>query len=903
MTRLRKLWARTFGFIGARRRERELDQELASHLEMHAEENIRRGMTPGEARRKAVLQLGGVEQTKELCRDQRGLPIVALVAQDGRHALRMMRRNPGQTAVAMLVLSLGIGANAVIFSVVNTVLLRPLPYPEAERLYFVSATDEDRSPVSAPPPDYYAYRAHNRTFEAFAAFYLRPFDVTGSDEPERIRALIVSSEFLAALRTPPAAGRDFLRADERWGDHRVVMLTDAFWRARFAGDPKVVGRQVNLNAEPYTVIGVLPAGFSFLGLDAQAVVPMAFPPGDNMNSRNNYFLNMVGLLRSDATAAAARSDLDGIHRQILAEYPQSPGKQMEVKPLQAALVEDVRGGLLVLFGAVVFVLLIACADLANLLMARASARRREIALRIAIGASRRRVLGQLLTESVVLALCGSALALALAWLSVGLLNSLPQSILPRTEDIRVDAVVLMYTAIIALVTGVLFGIAPAWRSVDIAPGDALNEGARTGGDARGHRIRAALVAAEVAMSLVLLVGAGLMIKSVRGLTLVEAGFDPRNVLTTQLSVPQRKYVDEELARQFSPLAYEKASRFFQDVVEQVRTVPGVTGVGAINGLPLMGDVWGKYVTLYDRPIPANLRELPGIQYRIVAGDFFRAMGVPVVAGRAFDDTDTAEGPKVAIVNQEMVRRHWKGGDPIGKLLSVNPPANLLPPGAVPPDWEPTLYTVVGVAADVRYAAMGAPPLPVVYVPYAQGSEGATTMYLVARSEGDPLALAAGIRDRVRNVDPDVPTSDVRTMEDRVSASLASPRLQAIVLGTFAGLALVLAGVGIYGVMAYAMRQRTREIGIRMAIGASSRSILALFLKKGFAMVFAGIAGGLAAAFALTRVLRSLLFEVSTIDPMVFMGVTVVLAVVAMTAAAIPAYRAARLQPVAALRED
>jgi putative ABC transport system permease protein len=903
MTRLRVLWARAFGFIGARRRERELDEELASHLEMHAEENVRRGMTPGEARRKAVLELGGVEQTKELCRDQRGLPIVALVAQDGRHALRMMRRNPGLTAVAMLVLSLGIGANAVIFSVVNTVLLRPLPYPEAERLYFVSATDEDRSPVSAPPPDYYAYRAHNRTFEAFAAFYVRPFDVTGSDEPERIRALIVSSEFLAALRTPPAAGRDFVRADEGWGDHRVVMLTDAFWRARFAGDPKVVGRQVNLNAEPYTVIGVLPAGFSYLGLDAQAVVPMAFPPGDNMNSRNNYFLNMVARLRSDATAAAARSDLDGIHRQILAEYPQSPGKQMEVKPLQAALVEDVRGGLLVLFGAVVFVLLIACADLANLLMARASARRREIALRIAIGASRRRVLGQLLTESVVLALCGSALALALAWVSVGLLNSLPQCILPRTEDIRVDAVVLAYTAFIALVTGVLFGIAPAWRSVDIAPGDALNEGARTGGDARGHRIRAALVAAEVAMSLVLLVGAGLMIKSVRGLTLVEAGFDPGNVLTAQLSVPQRKYVDEELARRFSPLAYEKATRFFQDVVDEVRAVPGVTGVGAINGLPLMGDVWGKYVTLYDRPIPANLRELPGIQYRVVAGDFFRAMGVPVVAGRAFDDTDTTEGAKVAMVSQEMVRRHWKGGDPIGKTLSVNPPANLLPPGAVPPDWAPTLYTVVGVAADVRYAAMGAPPLPVVYVPFAQGSEGATTMYLVVRSEHDPMALLAGIRDRVRQVDPDVPASDIRTMEDRVSASLASPRLQAIVLGTFAGLALVLAGVGIYGVMAYAMRQRTREIGIRMAIGASSRSILALFLKKGFAMVFAGIAGGLAAAFALTRVLRSLLFEVSTIDPMVFMGVTVVLAVVAMTAAAIPAYRAARLQPVVALRED
>jgi predicted permease len=390
---------------------------------------------------------------------------------------------------------------------------------------------------------------------------------------------------------------------------------------------------------------------------------------------------------------------------------------------------------------------------------------------------------------------------------------------------------------------------------------------------------------------------------VRGLAGVEAGFDPRHVLTVQMSVPPRKYVDPELERRFSPLAYEKATRFFDAVVEEVRGVPGVAAVGAINGLPLMGDVWGKNVTLYDRPIPATLRELPEIQYRVVAGDFFRALDVPILAGRAFADTDTASGAKVAIVSREMVRRHWKDQDPIGKVLSVNPPAHLLPKGAVPSDWTPTLHTVVGVAADVRYAAMGTAPLPVVYVPFAQGAEGTTTMYLVARSEGDPLALAAGIRDRVRQVDRDIPTSAVRSMEDRVSASLASPRLQAIVLGTFAGLALGLAGVGIYGVMSYSMRQRTREIGIRMAIGASSRSILGLFLKRGFAIVYAGIACGLVAAFALTRVLRTLLFEVSPSDPIVFAGVTVVLAAVAMAAAWIPAHRATRLEPLVALRED
>jgi putative ABC transport system permease protein len=903
VTRLRELLARAFGSVGARRRERDLDEELQSHLEMHVEDNIRGGMRPEEARRAALLKLGGLDQTKERWRDQRGLPLFDMLGQDVRHALRVMRRSPALTAVALFVLALGIGANSVMFSVVNTVLLRPLPYPDADRLHLVQATDEAGDPVSAAPPDYYAYRERHRTLDGLAAVYARPFDVTGGAEPERIRALIVSSEFLATLRRPPAAGRDFGRADETWGNHRVAILTDAFWRSRFAGDGDVVGRQVSLNAEPYTVIGILPPGFSFLGLDAQALVPMAFAPGDNMNSRNNYFLDMVGRLETDVTADAARADLDGIHRQVLAEYPQSPGKRMAVTPLQAALVEDVRGAVLVLFGAVLCVLLIACADLANLLMARASARRREIALRIAIGASQRRVLGQLLTESVVLALCGSALALALAWTSIGLLNALPQEVLPRAEDIRIDGAVLAYTGLIALATGVLFGIAPAWRSSDVDPGEALHDGGRTGGDSRGHRVRAALVASEIALSLVLLAGAGLMIKSVRGLGRVEGGFDPRGVLTVQLSVPPRKYVDAELERAFSPRAYDKAAAFFDRVVAEVRGVPGVTAAGAINGLPLMGDVWGKNVTLYDRPLPATLRELPGIQYRVVAGDFFRALDVPILAGRPFADTDTAGAAKVAIVSREMARRHWKDADPIGKVLSVNPPVHLLPPGAAPAGWTPTLHTVVGVAEDVRYAAPGLPAPPVVYVPFAQGAEGTTTMYVVARSDGDPLALAAGIRERVREIDPDIPTSAVRTMEDRVAASLASKRLQAVVLGTFAGLALLLAGVGIYGVMSYSMRQRTREIGIRMAIGAGAGAILALFLKRGLAIVLAGIAAGLAAAFALTRVLRSLLFEVSPRDPAVFAAVTALLAVVAMAAAWVPAHRGSRLHPVAALRED
>lgn len=408
--------------------------------------------------------------------------------------------------------------------------------------------------------------------------------------------------------------------------------------------------------------------------------------------------------------------------------------------------------------------------------------------------------------------------------------------------------------------------------------------------------------AEIAMSLVLLIGAGLMAKSMHSLTRVEAGFDPRQVLTVQVGIPRGRYVDEQLERRFSPLAYTRAARFYGEVVERVRAVPGVSAAGAINAMPLMGDVWSKNVTLYDRPLPATIRDLPPIQYRVVAGDYFRALAVPILAGRAFAGTDTEDGPKVAIVSRELVRRYWKDQDPIGKVISVNPPVQLVPRGTVPPDYKPTLFTVVGVAADVHYAALDVPPSPVVYVPFAQGSEGTTTMYLAVRAQ-DPLALVAAIRDLIRQVDPNVPTSSIRTMEDRVSASLARPRLHAIVLGSFAGLALLLAAVGTYGVMSYSARLRTREIGIRMAVGASSRAILTLILGRGFAIVVAGIAGGLLGAAALTRALRSLLFGVSPSDPLVFGAVTATLAAVAVVAAWVPVRRATRLEPVVALRED
>lgn len=903
MARLRALWARMAGGRARSRSDVEFEEELASHLEMHVEDNLRAGMPLDEARRVALVKLGGLEQARLVYREQQGLPLVDVLAQDVRIGLRMMRRSPQFTAAALLVLTLGIGANAVMFSVVNTLLLRPLPYPEADRLLHVQTVDARRMEMATAVPDFEEYRTRNRTFEALASYYSGPFDLTGHGDPERLRALIVSSEFLATLRTPPALGRDLLPRDEKWGDHRVALLTDAFWRRRFAGDPAVVGRRVTLNAEPYTVVGVLGPGFSFLGAEVEALVPMSFAPGDNQNSHNNYFLTMVGRLRAGVPQEAALGDLNALSQSIIARHPENQGTLIGMKPLQEALVGDVRPALLVLFGAVGLVLLIACANLANLLLARAVTRRREIALRIAIGASRLRVLRQLLTESVLLALSGSVVALGLAWLSIRALDSLGQHLLPRSEDVRIDVAVLAFTAVVAVVTGVLFGLAPAWRSAQVGPAEALKDGARSVGDDRGARLRAALVVGEVALSLVLLIAAGLMVRSMHALARVDIGIEAANVLTIELSVPRQRYVDEELERRFSRLAYAKATRFFGDVIREARAVPGVRSVGAINGLPLMGEIWGKNLTLYDRPLPSSLRELPTIQYRVVAGDYFGALGIPILAGRGFTERDTEPAPKVAIVNRTLARQHWQGQDPVGKVISVNPPAHLVPAGTVPPDYEPTLLTVVGVAADVRYGALHAPPRPLVYTPYAQGAEGTTTMYVVMSTTDDPSPLVAAARDGVRRVDPDVPASRIQKMEERLSTSLAAPRLHAIVLGAFAGLALMLAATGIYAVMSHATRQRTREIGVRMALGAEPRAILPLVLRQGVVLVAAGIGAGLVGAAALTRTLQTLLYDVSPTDPLVFGGVTVVLTAVALVAAWLPARRATRLDPLVALREE
>lgn len=616
------------------RRDREFTEELESHLQMHIDDNRRFGMNEIEARRKALIKLGGVEQAKERHREGRSIPAIETAIKDLRFAFRLMRRSPAFTAIILSTLAVGIGANTVMFSVVNTVLLRPLPYDEPSRLVSVETIQTtNRRPSATSPPDFYAYRAQNRTLQHLDAFYTRPFNVTGSFEPERVLTLIVSSSFFASLGTQPSLGRGFVSEEEKWGSHRVAILSDGLWQRRFGGDPAIVGERITLNGEPYEVVGILPPKFSFLGMDTQLVVPMAFKDGDGMNSHRNYFLRMIGRLERDVTREQASSDLNRISDAIIAEQSINQGTAIDVEPLREALVGDVRRAVLVLLGAVGFVLLISCANLANLLLARAVVRQREIAVRLAMGATRGRLLRQFSIESLLLSVAGGSLGLLVAYVSSDALNLISLGVLPRAEDIRVDVVVLTFTFGVAVVTGVLLGLAPAFHAVGANFAEGLKDSTRTASDSsRRHRTRATLVVAEVALSLVLLVGAGLMIKSMYQLLHVDAGFQSASVLTVQINLPPEKYVDQELERQLSPRAYVKSVAFFTEVVDRVGSLPGAPVVGAINGLPLMGEIWSKNVTFFDRPLPQDYRSLAPIQYRVVAGNYFRALGVRMLSG-------------------------------------------------------------------------------------------------------------------------------------------------------------------------------------------------------------------------------------------------------------------------------
>jgi putative ABC transport system permease protein len=805
--------------------------------------------------------------------------------QDVRYGARAMRANPGFTLVAVVALALGVGANTAIFSVVNAVLLRPLQYPNAARVVVIQELNPEGRRVQVTPANFLDWREQATAFEQMAAVLTRPANLAVGDESERVNFAMASVSLFDVFGVRPRAGRFFLPDEEKAGHAPVVVLSHALWQRRFGADPSVVGRSVTLDGQTYEVVGVAPEGFSYpdrteVWVPPFARVPTLGPQQDVARARGSGFLSAVALLKQGETLGHARAEMEAITARLRQQYPEFNGKRFDrVETLQENLVGETGRALLLLLGAVALVLLIACANVANLLLARAAGRQKEMAVRAALGATRLRLARQLLVESVLLALLGGAAGLLLGWWGVDLLKGLLPAEFPRAADIAVDPRVLFFTLLVSCATGLAFGLAPALQFTRPDVQGALKESARgsTGG-ARGGRLRNMLIVSEVALSLVLLVGAGLLFRSFLTLRAVELGFRPQGILTFGLRPSGERFQTDA-----------QYSAFFRDVAERVAALPGVEAVGVINTLPLSKGP----TTAFEVEGRPRLRpdEWPKVNYRSVSPDYFRAAGVAVVKGRVPDAHDTAAAPRVLAVNQALARRDFPNEDPIGKRISYGLRA----------DGQPSWFEIVGVVSDVRSEEPGREAAAEIYVSYLQ--DPFAGMSYVVRTSVEPESLVPAVREAVRAVDKAQPVADVRTMEQLVGESFAQPRFNSLILGLFACMALVLAAAGIYGVMSYAVTQRTHEIGIRIALGAQHGDVLRLVVGRGMALALAGVALGLLAALALTRLMEGLLYGVKATDPLTFAGVALLLTLVALLASYVPARRATKVDPMIALRYE
>jgi putative ABC transport system permease protein len=799
---------------------------------------------------------------------------------DIRYAMRVLLKSPGFTAVALLTLTLGIGANSAIFSVVNAVLLRPLPYEESERLVFIT----ERSPVlegmSVAYPNYLDWREQNGVFDNIGVYRRVSFNLTGNGKPERLLGGEVSAELFNALKTKPALGRTFLAEEDVAGANPVVVLSYGLWQRRFGKDTDVISQTITLNARPHTIIAVMPPDFRFpSGVDLWVPVGLN-ADNPSWNRGNHPGLYAIARLKPGVTASQAHAEMDTIAARLEQQYPASnTGNRVTVTPLFNRIVGDIRPALLVLLAAVGFVLLIACANVANLLLARAAARQKEIAVRMALGASRGRLIRQLLTESMILSVTGGALGLLLAVWGTDLLVAISPDNIPRFAEIKLDNRVLGFTAGIALVTGILFGLAPALHASKLNLNEILKEGGRSAtAGLRRQRVRSLLVISEVAIALVLLIGAGLLIKSFLRLQQVDPGFNPDNVLTAGIPLPRTKYLEPP-----------KRIAFYEALFSRVAALPGVQAVGAVSELPIEGGSQ-TYFIVEDRPIPPR-EEMPLTEYSLVSTGYFKALGLRLLKGREFDERDVRDAPFACIIDENFAEQYWPGQDPIGKRLKYG--------GADPGNpWS----TVVGVVANVRYQGLDQEsPRVQLFLPYGQATFlGAS---LVIRTAGDPKSLASAVRNEVLAIDADLPVFEIRTMNEVLKESVATRRLYMTLLGIFAGVAMVLAAIGLYGVMAYSVTQRTHEIGIRMALGARQRDVLRLVVGQGLVLALEGVVIGLIAAFALTRLMSSLLFAVSATDLSTFLVIALILTGVALGACFVPARRATKVDPMVALRYE
>lgn len=863
-----------------RQREEDLEQEIQGHLEMAIRERVERGEDPAEAESAARRELGNVDLVKEVTRDVWGWRWLEHLGQDVRYGLRSMRRSPGFTAIAVVALALGIGANTAIFSVINAVLLRPLPYAEPDRLMVV--LHNGRYPVS--PPNFVDWREQNRSFDLMGAADYWTANLAGTDNPEHLYALKVTPEVLSMLGVQPMLGRLFLPEEEEPGKEGAVVLTHGLWQRRFGGDTNVLGRTVTLDGQAFTVVGVMPQGFRFApfwATKAELFAPISY--ARQSTSRDGQHMRVFARLKRGVSLAQARADMAAITARLEKEFP-GTNRDVVVLPLAERVVGDIRPALFVLLGAVGFVLLIACANVAHMLLARAAARQKEVAVRATLGAGRSRIIRQFLTESLLLASLGGGAGLALAVWGTRLLVALAPGRLPRVEGIGLDGRVLVYLAAVSLLTGVAFGLAPALQMSSAGLSDALKESSRGSTDGvRGRRLRGLLLSSEFALALMLLIGAGLMIRSFVGLQAVDPGFEPKNVLSMVVSVTGS-----------AEAAPHRRAVFYPQLLEAVRQLPGVVAASGINHLPLAGDIWGWpfHVEGQAKSLPG---QAPSAAYRIVMPGYFRAMGIPILRGRDVAESDTLNSPLVVVVNECLARKRWPGQDALGKRITLDDK-----------DW----ITVVGVTKNAVRSDWAAAPDDEIYLPALQNSgflddPGPHISYitLVVRTSGDPAALAPAVRRLVRSFDRDLPVSEVQTMEEVVAESNSGPRLYLILLGAFAAVALVLAAVGIYGVISYSVSRRTHEIGIRMALGATRGEVVRLVVSQGMVQALAGAGVGLLGALGLTRLMSDLLYGVRPTDAVTFLAVPLVLGAVAAAASYIPARRVARIDPMAALRSE
>ena len=797
---------------------------------------------------------------------------------DLRYGIRSLLKQPAFTLVAVSTLALAIGGNSAMFTVVNAVLLRPLQYPEASRIVVLEGINPPRGITQSNMsiPDFADWQNQNQVFEQMAGFIAGGVLLNNGDETERVHGTAVTADFFTLFRTPSLRGRTLQPDDAQAGRDPVAVLSFGLWQRRFGGNASVVGSKVTISGKATTIVGVMPQGFDY---PAQSEVWAPFPLDPAKEARDNRFLNVIGRLKPGSSVAQAKAQLDTINQRLAESYHETnSGWTVKVSSLQDRLVSDVRLSLLVLLCAVAFVLLIACANIANLLLARASSRKKEMAVRTALGASRLRIIRQLLTESLLLSFFGGGFGLLLSFWLTRLLIAVSPANTPRFDEIRPDTRVFIFTIALTLFTGLIFGLAPALQASRLDQSEGLKEGSRgNAGGARSNRVRSLLMVAEIAMSFMLLVGAGLLIKSFMHLREVTPGFNADNVLTMRISVPPGKFQTGEPRLQF-----------FQQAINQIHSLPGVQSVGMVLSLPLGGDTFNVWRGVIPEGRPAVPEEDIDAAYLSASPEYFHTLQIPLIAGRIFDDRDTDNSQKVVIINEPMARKLWPNQNPIGRHMAI---------------WRDEKFSreIVGIVGETK-ASLADEPAPQMYVPYAQDSSWGS-MSFVVRTSGDPANAAAAVRNEIRSLDKGAPVFNVRPMNEVLATSVAPRRTPMLLLSAFAGAALLLAMIGIYGVTAYYVTQRTQEIGIRMALGAQMSDVLKLVLKGGMALALFGIVAGLAGAFVLTRWMTTLLFGVKPTDALTFIAVSICLLATALLACYIPARRATKVDPLVALRYE